>query len=54
MSSMQAAYLSGEFPIMGCHMPVFLYEDYTYNHEDPEEGLFQGAFLVCVRPQLLY
>jgi hypothetical protein len=29
-------------------MPVFLYDDYVYNPEDPEEGLFQGPFLVCV------
>ena len=29
-------------------MPTFLYEDYTYNPEDPEEGLFRGSFLVCV------
>jgi hypothetical protein len=32
----------------GTQMPVFLYEDYKYNPEDPEEGLFRGAFLVCV------
>ena len=35
-------------------MPVFLYEGYAYNPEDPEEGLFRGAFLVCVSPDRFY
>jgi hypothetical protein len=34
--------------IWGRDMPTFLYEDYMYNPNDPEEGLFRGPFLVCV------
>jgi len=47
-------FISGVFPIWGTDMPVFLYEDYIYNDEDPEEGLFQGAFLVCVSHVVLF
>jgi hypothetical protein len=54
MSSTRARYLSGIFSIWGTDMPVFLYEDYTYNEEDPEEGLFRGSFLVCVSPDPSY
>ena len=55
MFSVRAGFLSGIYPISGFDMPVFLYEDYTYDPEDPEEGLFRGAFLVCVSPfYLLY
>lgn len=53
LSRTRAMFLSGEFPIWGSDMPVFLYEDYAYNQEDPEEGLFRGAFLVCVSPDVL-
>ncbi|KAF8490647.1 hypothetical protein F5888DRAFT_1637981 [Russula emetica] len=44
----RAAFLSGIFTIYGVDMPVFLYEDYTYNPEDPEEGLFRGAYLTLI------
>jgi hypothetical protein len=54
MSSARAGYISGIFPVWGIDMPVFLYEDYKYNPEDPEEGLFRGAFLVCVSPDIFY
>lgn len=50
----RAAFLSGDFMIWGVDLPVFLYEDYTYNQEDPEEGLFRGAFLVCVSPDMFH
>ena len=44
----RANYLSGMLSIWGMSIPAFLYENYTYNHKDPKEGLFQGAFLVCM------
>ena len=47
-------FISGVFAIWGTNMPVFLYENYIYNDEDPEEGLFRGAFLVCVSPVVLF
>jgi hypothetical protein len=33
---------------MGFHMPVFLYFEYKCDPDDPDEGLFRSAFLVCV------
>jgi hypothetical protein len=54
MSSMRAAFNNGNMKIRGFDMPVFLYDDYAYNPEDPEEGLFQGPFLVCVSAIPLY
>ena len=48
MSSARAVFHAGIKQICGTDMPVFLYDDYTYNPEDPENGLFQGPFLVCV------
>jgi hypothetical protein len=54
LSRTRAAFLSGTFTIWGSDMPVFLYEDYTYNQEDPEEGLFRGPFLVCVSPDIFH
>ncbi|KAF8496387.1 hypothetical protein F5888DRAFT_1634920 [Russula emetica] len=50
----RAAFLSGIFTIYGVDMPVFLYKDYTYNPEDPEEGLFRGAYLVCTLIDILF
>ena len=33
---------------MGYKMPVFLYNKYKYDPEDPDKGLFQSMYLVCV------
>jgi len=52
--SVRAAFNDGVLKIWGEYMPVFLYNDYTYNPDDPEEGLFQGAFLVCVLIDILF
>ncbi|KAG2114455.1 hypothetical protein BD769DRAFT_1363829, partial [Suillus cothurnatus] len=38
---------SGEIIVTGDQWPLFLYADYHYNHEDPWNGLFQSALLVC-------
>ena len=54
MSSMRAAFLSGQKQIWGCDMALFLFEDYTYDPEDPKKGLFWGQFLVCVSILLFY
>ena len=45
---MRHAFNNGDLQIRGVDMPTFLYKDYNYNPDDPEEGLFQGPFLVCV------
>jgi hypothetical protein len=45
---MRAAFNNGDLKIWGTDMPIFLYNNYTYNPNDPEEGLFRGPFLVCV------
>lgn len=41
---------TGILKIWGTDMPVFLYDDYMYNPDDPEDGLFKGPFLVCISP----
>jgi len=46
--SLKAYFNSGCYQIMGYSMPVLLYEEYKYDPEDPNKGLFQSAFLVCV------
>ena len=43
---------SGEIIVTGDQWPLFLYADYHYDSEDPWNGLFQSALLVCVRYQL--
>jgi hypothetical protein len=48
ISSVRAAFNNSVLTIWGTDMPVFLYDDYTYNPDNPEEGLFRGQFLVCV------
>lgn len=53
ISSTMDAFNTGDLKMWGVDMPTFLYNDYTYNPEDPEEGLFQGPFLVCVSPYQL-
>ena len=35
-------------------MPVFVYEDYMYDREDPDEGLFRIFILVCVSHTILF
>jgi hypothetical protein len=40
---------SGEIIVTGDQWPLFLYADYHYDPEDPWNGLFRSALLVCVR-----
>jgi hypothetical protein len=53
ISSTRDAFNTGVLQIRGSDMPTFLYDDYAYNPNDPEEGLFRGPFLVCVSAYLL-
>lgn len=39
---------SGETIVTGDQWPFFLYADYHYDPEDPWNGLFRSALLVCV------
>jgi hypothetical protein len=39
---------SGEIIVTGDQWPLFLYADYHYDPEDPWNGLFRSALLVCV------
>ncbi|OJA19938.1 hypothetical protein AZE42_08047 [Rhizopogon vesiculosus] len=38
---------SGEIIVTGDQWPLFLYADYHYDPEDPWNGLFRSALLVC-------
>lgn len=40
---------SGEIIVSGDHWPIFLYEDYVYDDEDPWKGLLRSSLLVKVR-----
>lgn len=39
---------SGELVISGDQWPIFLYAGYTYDAEDPWNGLLRSTILVCV------
>lgn len=39
---------SGEMAVSGDQWPIFLYHGYTYDPEDPWNGLFQSNILVLV------
>jgi hypothetical protein len=39
---------SGEMMVAGDQWPVFLYQDYAYDPEDPWEGLFRSSLLVTM------
>ncbi|KZP02582.1 hypothetical protein FIBSPDRAFT_915479 [Athelia psychrophila] len=38
---------TGELAVPGEHWPLFVYENFTYDHEHPFNGLFKSAILVC-------
>jgi hypothetical protein len=40
---------NGEIVISGNQWPVFLYHGYSFNKDDPWNGLFRSALLVTVR-----
>src|ERR1700683_697469 len=39
---------SGEMAVCGDQWPMFLYDGYSYDPEDPWNGLFRSALLVSV------
>jgi len=39
---------SGELAVPGDQWPIFLYHGYTYDPEDPWNGLFRSTLLVSV------
>lgn len=39
---------SGELAVSGDQWPIFLYAGYTYDPEDPWNGLLRSTLLVCV------
>jgi hypothetical protein len=39
---------SGELSVPGDQWPVFLYHGYTYNSEDPWNGLFRSTLIIFV------
>jgi hypothetical protein len=45
---------SGEMAVAGDHWPIFLYQGYSYDQEDPWNGLFQSSLLVSVSFSYIY
>ena len=45
---MRTRLANGEIQVAGDQWPVFLYADYTYDPEDPWNGLLRSALLVSV------
>lgn len=39
---------NGELAEWGAQLPIFLYQEYSYNPEDPWKGLFRSSLLVNV------
>ena len=44
----RAKLTNGEIQVVGDQWPIFLYADYTYNVEDPWNGLLRSGLLVSV------
>jgi hypothetical protein len=44
---------SGEMAVTGDQWPIFLFHGYTYDPDDPWNGLFRSTILVSVRPSSL-
>ena len=40
--------VNGQIQVAGDQWPVFLYANYSYDPEDPWNGLLQSGLLVCV------
>jgi hypothetical protein len=49
LSSIKEQLRNGELSVAGDHWPIFLYHGYSYDKEDPWNGLFRSAILVKVR-----
>jgi len=46
--------VNGEIQVAGDQWPVFLYADYSYDPEDPWNGLLRSGLLVAVRSLLFF
>ncbi|KAH7919091.1 hypothetical protein BV22DRAFT_1023570, partial [Leucogyrophana mollusca] len=46
-TELKAKLRSGEMVVTGDQWPLFLYADYSYDFDDPWNGLFRSALLVC-------
>ena len=54
VSRTRAKLVNGEIQVAGDQWPVFLYADYSYNPEDPWNGLLCSGLLVVVRSPLFF
>ena len=52
-SSIRTKLANGEIQVAGDQWPVFLYADYTYDTEDPWNGLLRSGLLVSVSHHLI-
>jgi hypothetical protein len=48
VSSIKAKLRSGEIAVSGDQWPLFVYAGYSYDHEDPWNGLLRSGLLVSV------
>jgi hypothetical protein len=48
LGSIKEQLWNGELSVAGDHWPIFLYHGYSYDKEDPWNGLFRSAILVKV------
>ena len=48
ISRTQTKLMTGQIQVAGGQWPVFLYANFTYNLEDPWNGLLQSGLLVSV------
>ena len=46
--STRAKLANGELQVSGDQWPIFLYADYTYDSEDPWNGLLRSGLLISV------
>ena len=47
--SIKTKLMNGQMQVLGDQWPLFLYADYTYDPEDPWNGLLRSGLLVSVR-----
>ena len=54
VSTTRAKLVNGEIQVAGDQWPMFLYADYSYDPEDPWNGLLCSGLLVAVRSPLFF
>jgi hypothetical protein len=45
---------NGEYSVCGDQWPIFLYHGYTYNKDDPWNGLFRSSLLIKVSTSITF